>query len=148
MEYIQRELERKFLSMSRVFKAVMVTGARQVGKSTMLKHLAADQNRAYVSMDNARDRELAQSDPKLFFQTYKPPVLIDEAQKAPELFETIKIISGSGVRATGRSPLQSQSPSVSAGTLSFCPAGFGHFFGQIYSFASLVLYDVVSGALV
>ena len=92
MEYIQRELERKFLSMSRVFKAVMVTGARQVGKSTMLKHLAADQNRAYVSMDNARDRELAQSDPKLFFQTYKPPVLIDEAQKAPELFETIKII--------------------------------------------------------
>ena len=92
MEYIQRELERKFLSMNRVFKAVMVTGARQVGKSTMLKHLAADQNRAYVSMDNARDRELAQSDPKLFFQTYKPPVLIDEAQKAPELFETIKII--------------------------------------------------------
>ena len=92
MDYIQRELERKFLSMSRVFKAVMVTGARQVGKSTMLKHLATGQNRIYVSMDNARDRELAQADPKLFFQTYKPPVLIDEAQKAPELFETIKII--------------------------------------------------------
>lgn len=92
MDYIQRELERKFLSMSSVFKAVMVTGARQVGKSTMLKHLATGQNRIYVSMDNARDRELAQADPKLFFQTYKPPVLIDEAQKAPELFETIKII--------------------------------------------------------
>ena len=70
MDYIQRELERKFLSMSRVFKAVMVTGARQVGKSTMLKHLATGQNRIYVSMDNARDRELAQADPKLFFQTY------------------------------------------------------------------------------
>lgn len=92
MEYIQRELERKFLSMSSVFKSVMVTGARQVGKSTMLRHLASGQNRTYVSMDNARDRELAQADPKLFFQTYKPPVLIDEAQKAPELFETIKII--------------------------------------------------------
>ncbi|MBR4907645.1 MAG: ATP-binding protein [Acidaminococcaceae bacterium] len=92
MDYIQRELERKFLSMSSVFKAVMVTGARQVGKSTMLKRLAAGQDRTYVSMDNARDRELAQADPKLFFQTYKPPVLIDEAQKAPELFETIKII--------------------------------------------------------
>ena len=92
MEYIQRELERKFLSMSKAFKAVMVIGARQVGKSTMLKHLATGQDRTYVSMDNARDRELAQADPKLFFQTYKPPVLIDEAQKAPELFETIKIM--------------------------------------------------------
>jgi hypothetical protein len=77
-EYIQRELERKFLSMSSVFKAIMVTGARQVGKSTMLRHLAAGQNRTYVSMDNARDRELAQADPKLFFQTYKPPVLIEQ----------------------------------------------------------------------
>lgn len=92
MDYIRRDLERKFLSMSSIFKAVMVVGARQVGKSTMLKHLARDQRRVYVSMDNSRDRELAQSDPKLFFQTYKPPVLIDEVQKAPELFETIKIL--------------------------------------------------------
>ena len=43
-------------------------------------------------MDNTMARELAQSDPVLFFQTYKPPVLIDEVQKAPELFEQIKII--------------------------------------------------------
>ena len=78
--------------MNDAFKAVMVVGARQVGKSTMLRHLAEDQNRAYVSMDNSRDRELAQTDPKLFFQVYKPPVLIDEVQKAPELFETIKIL--------------------------------------------------------
>ncbi len=92
MDYIKRDLERKFLSMSSIFKAVMVVGARQVGKSTMLRHLAQDQRRVYVSMDNSRDRELAQSDPKLFFQTYKPPVLIDEVQKAPELFETIKIL--------------------------------------------------------
>ena len=78
--------------MNDAFKAVMVVGARQVGKSTMLRHLAEDQNRAYVSMDNSRDRELAQTDPKLFFQVYEPPVLIDEVQKAPELFETIKIL--------------------------------------------------------
>lgn len=75
-----------------IYTAVMVVGARQVGKSTMLRHLAQDQRRVYVSMDNSRDRELAQSDPKLFFQTYKPPVLIDEVQKATELFEPIKII--------------------------------------------------------
>lgn len=92
MKYIKRELERKFLAMNAVFKAIMVTGARQVGKSTMLKQLAAGENRAYVNLDNSRDRELAKSDPGLFFQVYKPPILIDEAQKAPELFEHIKML--------------------------------------------------------
>ncbi len=92
MEYIKRELERKFMAMNEVFKAVMVTGARQVGKSTMLKEMAAGESRTYVNLDNARDRELAKNDPGLFFQMYKPPVLIDEVQKAPELFEHIKMI--------------------------------------------------------
>ena len=92
MKYIKRELERKFLAMNAVFKAVMVTGARQVGKSTMLKELAAGEERTYVNLDNSRDRELAKRDPGLFFQVYKPPILIDEAQKAPELFEYIKIL--------------------------------------------------------
>lgn len=92
MEYIKREMERKFLLMDRTFKVVMLTGARQVGKTTMLQHLAADGGRTFVTMDNARDRELAESDPELFFQIYKPPVLIDEAQKAPGLFETMKVM--------------------------------------------------------
>lgn len=92
MKYIKRELERKFLLMNRTFKAILLTGARQVGKTTMLRHLAEGSGRTFVTMDNARDRELAQSDPQLFFQVYRPPILIDEAQKAPELFETIKIL--------------------------------------------------------
>lgn len=92
MEYIERTLERKFMHMSSFFKAVLVTGARQVGKTTMLKHLASEQNRTYVSMDNTMDRALAKSDPALFFQMYKPPIIIDEIQKAPELFEQIKIL--------------------------------------------------------
>ncbi|MBQ2733287.1 MAG: ATP-binding protein [Clostridia bacterium] len=92
MDYIHRELERKFLKMNSFFKAVLVTGARQVGKTTMLKHLAEGTNRTYVSLDNAMVRDLAKSDPVLFFQTYKPPILIDEVQKAPELFEQIKIL--------------------------------------------------------
>lgn len=92
MKYLQRSLERKFLHMSSFFKAVLVTGARQVGKTTMLKHLAKEQNRTYVSMDHTMARTLAKSDPVLFFQTYKPPIIIDEIQKAPELFEQIKII--------------------------------------------------------
>lgn len=92
MNYINRTLERKFLRMSSFFKAVLVTGARQVGKTTMLRHLAEEQNRTYVSMDNTMARMLAKSDPVLFFQTYKPPIIIDEIQKAPELFEQIKLI--------------------------------------------------------
>ena len=92
MEYIAREIERKILKLNKVFKAILLTGARQVGKTTTLKKLAEESKRAYVSMDNHQDRELAQRDPKLFFQTYKPPILIDEVQKAPELFEAIKEI--------------------------------------------------------
>ena len=92
MEYIKRDLERKFLHMSSAFKAVMVVGARQVGKSTMLKHLAEGQNRTYVTMDDTQLRNFAQTEPKLFLQTFQPPILIDEVQKAPELFEEIKII--------------------------------------------------------
>ena len=92
MNYIHRSLERKFMKMCDVFKVVMVTGARQVGKTTMLRHLAEDTGRTFVTMDDADLRDLAARDPKLFFQMYKPPILIDEAQKAPQIFEQIKII--------------------------------------------------------
>jgi predicted AAA+ superfamily ATPase len=78
--------------MSEFFKAVLVTGARQVGKTTMLRHLAAGQNRTYITLDNLMARNLAKTDPVMFFQTYKPPVIIDEVQYAPELFTQIKII--------------------------------------------------------
>jgi len=92
MHYISRHAERKFKHMSSFFKAVLVTGARQVGKTTMLRHLAAEHGRSYVTLDNLMARELAKSDPVLFFQTYKPPVIIDEVQYAPELFSQIKIL--------------------------------------------------------
>ena len=92
MIYIHRNLERKFIRMSAFFKAVLVTGARQVGKTTMLQHLAERQNRTYVSLDNLMARNLAKTDPVLFFQTYKPPIIIDEVQYAPELFSQIKIL--------------------------------------------------------
>ena len=80
MAYITRELERKFLKLNDFFKVILVTGARQVGKTTMLKHLA-ESSRTYVTMDNTMARALAQSDPVLFFQTYKPPILIDRCKK-------------------------------------------------------------------
>ena len=93
MKYITRELERKFMQIDSFFKVVLVTGARQVGKTTMLRHLAEGTNRTYVTLDDLMARELAQTDPVLFFQTYKPPVLIDEVQHAPQLFERIKLMS-------------------------------------------------------
>ena len=92
MNYMERKMERTFLHMSSFFKAVLVTGARQVGKTTMLKHLAEAENRTHVTMDNFMARMLAKSDPALFFQAYHPPVLIDEIQKAPELSKEIKKI--------------------------------------------------------
>ncbi len=88
--YIKRAMESKFLRMSKFFKAVLVTGARQVGKTTMLKHLA--KKHTYVTLDNADVLMLARNDPKLFFMRYTPPILIDEVQKAPELFPYIKIL--------------------------------------------------------
>lgn len=88
--YIHRHLEPKFLKMSNFFKVVLVTGARQVGKTTMLKHLS--EHRTYVSLDDIDTLTLAKEDPKLFFMRYKPPIIIDEVQKAPELFPYIKIL--------------------------------------------------------
>ncbi len=92
MSYLPRTIENKFLEMSDFFKAVLVTGARQVGKTTMLKELAKHENRSYVTLDDLMARELAKNDPALFFQVYKPPIIIDEVQYAPELFSQIKII--------------------------------------------------------
>ncbi|MDR0690941.1 MAG: AAA family ATPase [Streptococcaceae bacterium] len=92
MAYIRRDLERKFLKMNDFFKVVLVTGARQVGKITMLKRLANKSKRTYVTLDDINARELAKNDPKLFFQQYQPPIIIDEVQYAPELFSQIKLM--------------------------------------------------------
>jgi predicted AAA+ superfamily ATPase len=69
---------------------MILTGPRQVGKTTLLKHMA-DERRKYVALDNPSDREMAKRDPELFLQRYSPPVIIDEVQYAPELFDYIKI---------------------------------------------------------
>lgn len=94
--YIKRALETTVRRYSEHFKVVVVTGPRQVGKTTMLKHLMEEDvqkgtNRNYVTLDNTTLREAAKSDPELFLQRYKPPVLIDEIQKAPELLPFIKL---------------------------------------------------------
>ena len=63
MDYIERALERRFLCMTSLYKVILVTGARHVGKTTMLKHLAEGHRRTYVSLDNTMARILAKTDP-------------------------------------------------------------------------------------
>ena len=93
MAYINRAMEATFKRMAQEFSVILLTGPRQVGKTTMLKMLAEAEgiNREYVTLDDITEREMAKNDPKLFLQLHKPPVFIDEVQYAPELFPYIKI---------------------------------------------------------
>ncbi len=95
MIYVKRDLENIVLKLNKQFPAILITGPRQVGKTTMLRKLIEKENRGrkYVTLDDLETRNLAKKDPALFFQLHKPPVLIDEIQYAPELFPYIKIIA-------------------------------------------------------
>lgn len=89
--YIKRAIEEVFLKTQSEYPVTLLTGPRQVGKTTMLKKLMEGSNRRYVSLDEFDARMLAK-DPAAFFQIHKPPILIDEVQYAPELFSYIKVI--------------------------------------------------------
>jgi predicted AAA+ superfamily ATPase len=91
MDYKERTLKNIVLETSGNFKVLLITGMRQIGKTTFLKNLAPN-NRKYITLDNPNDLILAKDDPKFFFDLYEPPVLIDEMQYAPELFLHIKIL--------------------------------------------------------
>lgn len=90
MHYIKRNLEKVVAQVTKEYPVVLVTGPRQVGKTTMLQKLMEGTERGYVTLDDLNDRSLAKNDPELFLQLHKPPVLIDEVQYAPELFMYIK----------------------------------------------------------
>lgn len=91
MSYLPRTLEPFFLTSSGQMPALLVTGPRQIGKTTFLKHLAGE-DRVYVTLDDPLLRDLARSDPALFLQRFPPPILIDEIQYAPQLLPLIKIM--------------------------------------------------------
>ena len=93
MDYINRHMESRILELSKSYSAILLTGPRQAGKTTMLRSLAETENigRKYVTLDDLTERDMAKNDPALFLQLHKPPVLIDEVQYAPELFTYIKI---------------------------------------------------------
>jgi len=78
--YIKRDMEAHVLRISDQYPAMLLTGPRQVGKTTMLQNLMQGTNRTYVTLDDLNNRVLAKNDPALFFQAFPPPVLIDEVQ--------------------------------------------------------------------
>ena len=86
---IHRNLEKSIIELSKHFPIIMLTGPRQVGKTTLLESISKD--REYITLDDIEQRKLAKQDPALFLQIHKPPIFIDEIQYAPELFSYIKM---------------------------------------------------------
>ena len=76
MTYINRDLESKIISLSEEYSAILITGPRQVGKTTVLRRLTQE-NRTYVTLDDLEERAMAQNDPALFLQMHDRPILID-----------------------------------------------------------------------
>lgn len=91
MVYIKRTIEKTIKKMTNEFSVIVFSGARQVGKSTMLQ-MIKDDNMNYVTLDDLDARNLALSDPKYFLEQYSYPLLIDEIQYAPNLLPYIKMI--------------------------------------------------------
>ena len=89
-KYINRTIEEDILRSVKQFPVIMLTGARQTGKSTLLKHLFKDYT--YITLDYPDIRKFAKRDPALFFEKYGNHLIIDEIQYVPELLQYIKIM--------------------------------------------------------
>lgn len=87
--YVPRQIEPLILEAASQFPSVVLTGPRQTGKSTLLKHCFTSHR--YVSLDDPVTRRACREDPALFLENYPPPCIIDEVQYAPGLLPYIKI---------------------------------------------------------
>jgi len=88
--HYKRHADEAIVKLSKMFGAVLVTGARQVGKTTLLKEVA--NTAKYVSLDDKIQLTSAVTQSNTFFKDNPPPVFVDEVQYAPSLFPQIKII--------------------------------------------------------
>ena len=89
MDYLRRSMEDIIRDSAKTRKAILVTGARQSGKSTLLKKLYP--NRAEVTFDDPYEEDQARNNPEMFMMLHEPPVTFDEVQYVPELFRYIKM---------------------------------------------------------
>lgn len=87
--YMKRTIEQTIMEATGSFPCIVIYGPRQTGKSTTIHHLFGGKYPT-VTLDDAEDRQLAKNNPKLFLEHYQWPLVIDEIQKAPELFDEIK----------------------------------------------------------
>jgi len=87
---LKRTISETISKISSAWPILLLTGPRQVGKSSILNMLK-EKERKYISLDDMAARDLALNDPRAFLQKYSPPVIIDEVQYAPGLFSYIKI---------------------------------------------------------
>lgn len=89
---ISRTIKKQILSSLKSKPVVLITGARQVGKSTLCYEIKKELGYNYVSLDDMSERRMAQNDPEMYLQTHKSPLIIDEIQYAPGLFDVIESI--------------------------------------------------------
>lgn len=95
MAFIKRDLANKIVELSDDYACILLTGPRQVGKTTLLRELMQT-NRNYVTLDDLDERRLAQQEPATFLAVHDTPLFIDEVQYAPQLFSYIKIAIDNG----------------------------------------------------
>ena len=99
-KYISRQIENIIAEAADHFPVTVVTGPRQTGKSTLIKHCFP--HHQYVTLDNPLIRKTCKEDPALFLENYPPPTIIDEIQYAPELLPYIKIAVDEDRSKTGQ----------------------------------------------
>ena len=90
MDYINRQIEKDLENAFKHYKIVLITGARQVGKTRLIKELFKEMK--YVNFDNIFYENEAKSDGILFLNNNGKPIIFDEVQRVPELFRSIKYI--------------------------------------------------------
>lgn len=96
---IKRNIEIIIEDTIKHYPITLVTGPRQIGKSTLLYNSFLNKGYTYISLDDSLEYAMAKSDPKTFLELHRAPLIIDEAQKAPELFpELEKIVNESRLK--------------------------------------------------